>query len=99
MTSFADPSPVSLATLTSTVPSALFGAYTGTGTYGLAYTTSLTASYEGSGNSLFFGGDRSLAGSATVTYTYAAAVPLPTSAMGGLVLIGAVLSMRKLRLA
>lgn len=99
LNTFADPIPVSLATLISTVPSASFSNYTGAGTYSLAYTTSTIASSQGSGTSLSFGGDRSLAGSATVTYTYAAAVPLPTSVMGGLVLIGAVLSARKLRLA
>jgi hypothetical protein len=98
---FTDPNPISLTDLVSVVPGADFGAYIGTGSFGLSYDSTQSTSSQGSGGGLFFGSTFSLDGSATVTYTYETpangpTVPVPASAVSGLVLMGAMAARKRL---
>lgn len=80
------PGPSVAGSSTTTVPIADFPDYTGVGTYTLDYTVSGLINSGGSpGGDLFYGGDRSLDGSATITYNYTA-VPEPASM--ALIMIG-----------
>ncbi|HEX4055668.1 MAG TPA: choice-of-anchor E domain-containing protein [Tepidisphaeraceae bacterium] len=85
------PGPSVAGSSTTTVPIANFSDYTGGGTYTLDYTVSGLINSGGSpGGDLYYGGDRSLDGSATITYNYTA-VPEPASialiAMGSMGLL------------
>jgi hypothetical protein len=103
LNSFTDPNPISLSALVSSVPSGDFGNYIGLGQYLLSYTTTsdLTSQFSAS-LPLLVSSNYSLAGAATVTYTYSPAVnsapvPLPASAASGLVLMG-LMAIRKRRI-
>jgi hypothetical protein len=65
--------------LDSSIPGADLTAFEGNGTTSFDYTADGSGNYGGSGvGNIFFGGDKSYAGTATVTYTYTP-VPEPTT--------------------
>ena len=94
---FTDPSAYSLSPLVSSVPAGDLGSYSGSGAYALGYASTSTFYSSGSpGISLFYGGDATLAGTATVTYTFSP-VPTPASLGAGLVLMTLLAASIKLR--
>jgi hypothetical protein len=64
--------------LNSSVPGADLSAFVGNGTTSFDYVADGSGNFGGSGGSLFFGGDRTYAGTASVTYTYSE-VPEPAT--------------------